>query len=96
MPHWYVNEMEESNKRRHQDRLATTYKTYVVGYDDERPLLFTPTRYDASTGQLHGIDHSARPMTVPMSRLLLPYVEEGLDWDEDEGDPFGMSEKAID
>ncbi len=83
MPQWYVNEMEESNKRRHQDRLATAHKTYVVGHDDERPLLFTPTEYDPSTGLLHGLSHAEMPMTLRLDRLLMPYEPSRLEWDDE-------------
>ncbi len=87
MSHWSVNGMKESNKRCRHSRTATAYKTYVVGHDDERPLLFTPSRYDASTGLLYGVNQSERPMVLPLARLLMPYEEHGLDWsDESDSD----------
>lgn len=58
-------------------------KTFVVGHDDSRPLLFTPQEYDASTGLLHGINQSECPMSLPLTRLLPPYEPVGLDWDDE-------------
>jgi hypothetical protein len=62
-------------------------KTFVVGNDDDRPLLFTPTKYNSATGLLYGVNQSERPMVLPLARLLMPYEEHGLDWsDESDSD----------
>ncbi len=58
-------------------------KTFVIGHDDDRPLLFTPTQYDSATGLLHGADQSERPMALPLARLLQAYEPTRLEWGDE-------------
>ena len=58
-------------------------KTFIVGREGDRPLLFTPTRYDSMTGLLHGTDQSERSVVLPLERLLVPYEPSSLDWDDE-------------
>lgn len=68
----------------------STSKSFVIGHRNGRPIVFTPMKYDAKAGQLHGFDHSERPMTLALKDFLSPFEPYELDW-EDEGEQFGAS-----
>ena len=75
-------------------------KTFIIGRDENRLLLFTPTKYDAATGRLYGISQSERPMSLPLTLLLTPYEPKGLDWDDEpvqelESRPTGSSSGSV-
>lgn len=61
---------------------TSTSKTFVVGYQEGRTLVFTPEKYEAKTGELHGLNNSGQPVVIPLSDLLPPYEEAGLVWDD--------------
>ena len=75
-------------------------KTFIIGRDGSRLLLFTPITYDAATGLLYGINEGERPMSLPLTRLLTPYEPESLDWDDEpvqklESRPTGKSSVSV-
>jgi|GEM_PF-3875304 len=63
----------------HEGREQGERKTFVFGHNGDRLLLFTPEKYDAFTGLLHGTDQSERPM----ARFLEPYEPPRLEWDDE-------------
>ena len=75
-------------------------KTFIIGRDGSRLLLFTPINYDAATGLLYGINEGERPMSLPLTRLLTPYKPNSLDWDDEpvqklESMPTGRSSGSV-
>lgn len=62
----------------------TNPKTFILGMKEDRPVLFTPTKYDAGTGMLYGFDNGERPVSIPMDNYLTPYAPVELEWEDDE------------
>ena len=58
-------------------------KTFILQMNEDRPVLFTPTKYDARTGMLHGYDNGEKPISVPVMRGLIPYKPAELEWEDD-------------
>lgn len=61
----------------------TNPKTFILRMKEDRPVLFTPTEYDARTGMLHGYDNAEKPISVPVDRSLIPYQPVELEWDDE-------------
>lgn len=58
-------------------------KTFIIGCDKGRPRLFTPARYDLTTGLLHGVTQGGQPMSLALSRFLVPYEPSRLEWEDE-------------
>ena len=58
-------------------------KVFILRMNEDRPVLFTPTKYDTRTGLLHGFDHGERPLSIPVGTYLTPYEPVELEWDDD-------------
>lgn len=58
-------------------------KIFILRMNGDRPVLFTPLKYDARTGLLHGFDNAEKPLSVPVDERLKPYQPIQLEWDDD-------------
>ena len=56
-------------------------KTYILRKNGDRPVLFTPSKYDPKTGCILGFDSGERPMSIPVETYLTPYTPLELEWD---------------
>ena len=58
-------------------------QTFLLGMKRDRPVLFTPEKYDARTGLLHGYDNGNNPVSISVGRSLTPYQPVKLEWEEE-------------
>ena len=63
------------------DTFTTQDKQFTFLGEDRRQVIFTPKKYDPTTGQLIGVNQHGKPISVAVKDFIMPYKPVELDWD---------------
>ncbi len=58
-------------------------KSFVLEEHKGQTVVFTPQRYDAKTGLLHGVSHTGCAMWLNVAGFLREHVESKLNWKDE-------------
>ena len=63
------------------ENTTTRDKQFTFLDENRQQVIFTPRRYDPKTGQLIGVNHNGKPISVAVKDFIMPYKPGELEWE---------------